>query len=259
MDNARIRNKPDVPPTTVSIHGTKQLQAPRPRSSRAGPALRIEGCEFPDDLLYDPDGLAWAREEADGVVRIGITSILAAVAGRITRVTGRPTGVLYERGRAVGTVESGKYFGPIRTPVGGTLIAVNDGVLARSKTLSERPYAEGWFARVRPTAIDADRGALLPADRAAGAFAGQISALRVRCFAAFPDYEMVEIGTECAAVLSKLNELLAQVEPGAVVHIASDDPTAEVEMRRWSEETRRPLVDSRREGTLFHFLVRNAW
>lgn len=220
--------------------------------------MRIEGCEFPDDALYETDGLVWVRVEPSGEVRIGITAILAAVAGRLVRVTGRPTGVHYERGRSIGTVEGGQYFGPIRTPVSGTLVAVNDDVLVRAKTLSERPYAEGWFARVRPTAFEANGSALVPADRAGGILAAQISALRVRCFAAFPDYEMVEIGTECAAVLVKLNELLAQVEPDAVVHIVSDDPTAEVEMRRWSDETGRPVIDSRREQSLYHFLVRNA-
>jgi len=67
---------------------------------------------------------------------------------------------------------------------------------------------------------------------------------------------MFEIGTECAAVLVKLNELLTQVAIGEVVHLVTDDPTAPIEMVRWSDETGQPVIDERREGTLFHFLVR---
>ena len=69
---------------------------------------------------------------------------------------------------------------------------------------------------------------------------------------------MIEIGTECAAVLTKLNDLLVRIEPGEVVHIVSDDPTAPIEMVRWSDQTGQPVIETRREGNLYHFLVRKA-
>ena len=86
----------------------------------------------------------------------------------------------------------------------------------------------------------------------------QIAALHIRCFAAFPDYEMFEIGVECAAVLVKLNELLVEVPLGEIVHLVTDDPTSPIEMVRWSDETGQPVIDQRREGPLFHFLVRKT-
>jgi TusA-related sulfurtransferase len=67
---------------------------------------------------------------------------------------------------------------------------------------------------------------------------------------------MYEIGTECAAVLVKLDELLSRMEVGEVVHIVSDDWTAPMEMDRWSTETGHPIADARKEGNLYHFLVR---
>ena len=81
--------------------------------------MKIDGCEFPDDLLYDPDGLVWARPLPSGEIEVGITSIYAAVAGRIAKVSGKSPGVAYAKGSALGFLESGKYFGPIRAPVGG--------------------------------------------------------------------------------------------------------------------------------------------
>jgi len=218
--------------------------------------MKIDGCEFPDDLLYDSDGLVWARPVSSGDIEVGITSIYAAVAGPIAKVSGKSAGVEYTSGSAIGFLESGKYFGPIRAPVGGVLLEINPKVLARPRTMTEGVYGDGWVARVRPSNLAADRRSLLTLPAEAGRLAKQITTLRVRCFAAFPDHEMFEIGTECAAVLVKLNELLTQVSVGEVVHLVTDDPTAPIEMVRWSDETGQPVIDERKEGPLFHFLVR---
>jgi len=67
---------------------------------------------------------------------------------------------------------------------------------------------------------------------------------------------MYEIGTECSAVLVRLNELLATTSVGDVVHLVTDDPTSYVEMVRWTDQTGQELVDWRQEGNLFHFIVR---
>jgi len=219
--------------------------------------MRIDSCEFPDDLLYDEDGLVWARVEPSGDVVIGITTIYAAVAGRPTRISSKPVGVEYERGKAIANFESGKYFGPIRSPVAGRLLRVNEAVLANPRLVTDSLYNSGWIARLRPTR-DEEARALQKAGDAEPRLRNQIAALHVRCFAAFPDFEMVEIGTECAAVLSRLNELLSRIQIGDVVHVVSDDLTAPIEMTRWSDQTGQPIIDERREGNLFHFLVRKV-
>ena len=218
--------------------------------------MKIDGCEFPDDLLYDSEGLVWARPSDSGDAVVGITSIHAAIAGRIAKVTAKSPGVPLARGAAIGFLESGTYFGPIRAPLGGVLQEVNQTVLAKPRTMIEGLYGDGWVARLRPSNLARDRSALLAFPAARELLAKQIVALRVRCFAAFPDYEMFEIGIECAAILVKLNELLTQVQVGEVVHLVTDDPTSPIEMVRWSDQTGQPIIDERREGNLFHFLVR---
>ena len=220
--------------------------------------MRIQGCEFPDDCLYDEEGLMWARLEPGGDAVVGITSILAAIAGKLTAVKAKPIGAENARGRSIGSIEGGRYFGTLRSPVGGVLVAVNDEVLRKPKILSELPYSSGWFARVRPTNLTNDEALLKSAEGAADLLESQIRALHARCFAAFPDYEMFEIGVECAAVLVRLNEVIARIEVGEVIHIVSDDATAPVEIAQWSEETGQPVVDARREGNLFHYLVRKV-
>lgn len=218
--------------------------------------MKIGSCDFPDDLLYDPDGLVWVRLEPSGDVVLGVTAIQAAIAGRLMRITARPTSVIYDRGRGLGTIESCRYFGSIRTPVRGLLLETNGNVIERPAQLSERPYAEGWFARLRPSAWEQDRKDLRSVAEARDHLASQIEALHVHCFAAFPDYELVEIGTECQAVLTKLDETLRDAKEGEVVHLVSDDWTAPAEMVNWSQRTGYPVIEERKEGNLYHFLVR---
>src|SRR5437899_2122506 len=111
--------------------------------------MKIEHCEFPNDLLYDPEGLVWTRLLESGEVVVGITSIHAALAGPVAKVSAKPLAASYPRNAAIGFLESGKYFGPIRTPLRGILREVNTAVLAKPRTLTDASYDAGWFARLR--------------------------------------------------------------------------------------------------------------
>ena len=220
--------------------------------------MKIESCEFPNDLLYDPEGLVWARLSDSGDVTLGITSIYAAVVGRPAKVTAKSPGFAVAKGGATGFLESGRYFGPIRSPLSGVVTEINERVLTNPRNLTDSIYGEGWFARVRPSNLHVEITSLVALPSGREVLAKQIASLRVRCFAAFPDYEMFEIGIECAAILVKLDELLAHLAVGEVVHLVTDAPTAPIEMVRWSDQTGQPVIDERREGSLFHFLVRKV-
>ena len=121
----------------------------------------------------------WARPEGREVV-VGITAIQAAMAGKLAKVTAKPAGAGYARGRVIGTLESGMYFGTVKAPVGGVLITVNDRILGTPKFLSESPYREGWFARLRPTNWSADRDLLMPIEKAKGILEKQIEEVAVQ-------------------------------------------------------------------------------
>jgi TusA-related sulfurtransferase len=69
---------------------------------------------------------------------------------------------------------------------------------------------------------------------------------------------MFEIGIECAATLSKLDDLISGIEGGQIIHLVSDDPMADIEMTRWSEQTGQKLIETRKEGNLLNFLVQKA-
>src|SRR5579883_2241450 len=58
--------------------------------------------------------------------------------------------------------------------------------------------------------------------------------------------------------LVNLNDLLSRARIGTVVHIVSDDPTSDLEILRWSDQTGNEFLESRKEGNIYHFLVRKT-
>ena len=219
--------------------------------------MQIEHCEFPDDLLYHLEDNTWAKE-ASGMVTVGVTGLLSTIAGKLTSARIKHVGSLVNRGSSLGTLEGVKFVGPIPSPVSGIVVEVNDKVVNRPKLVNDSPYADGWIVRLKPTSFLVERILLSRSLDAAETFRKRIAEMHARCFKAFPDFEMVEIGTECSAVLVHLNDLLKTVQVGEAVHLVTDDPTSYVEMVRWSDQFHHELVDWRKEGNLFHFIVRKS-
>jgi len=79
----------------------------------------VRGCNLPDDLLYDVDNHTWFKEMGDGNVRLGMTTVATALAGRLVAVTPKKAGRSVEAGKSCATVESGKWVGPAKSAAGG--------------------------------------------------------------------------------------------------------------------------------------------
>lgn len=225
--------------------------------SKSNPkAMKINHCTFPEGLFYDIENLVWIKINTDNLVTIGITSILASIAGRLSTIKLKKVGTKVERQKSIGTIESIKYFGVVRSPLNGRLVEINDSIINRPKIANDSPYTEGWFARMECSNLMEDIKGLGTIENSQDKINSLIERLHVRCFIAFPDHEMFEIGVECAATLTKLDELMKGITIGEVVHLVSDDPTADLEMIRWSEQNNQSLLEIRTEANLFHFIVK---
>jgi glycine cleavage system H protein len=220
--------------------------------------LQVEFCEFPDDALYDFENNVWVRKE-NGQIVLGITSILSALAGKLTRVNIKPVGSVVGKAQSIATIESSRYFGAVRSPFSSSRItAINFELQSRPKLANDYPYSDGWFVKLQPSDVDRDVRNLSSSIGSEDRIRSVIHNLRVRCFKAYPDYELWEIGVECAAVLVRLSELIERCAVGEVVHVVSDDPTADIEMVRWSDQSGQELLESRTERNLTHFIVRKV-
>ncbi len=96
------------------------------------------GCNIPEDLYYWIEKHAWAREDGSGELTVGITDVAQHLAARVVAITTKKVGKVLERGQSVATVESGKWVGPVPTPVDGEVTAVNPDLAVRSDPRQQR-------------------------------------------------------------------------------------------------------------------------
>ena len=216
----------------------------------------INNCNFPDNLLYDPDNFVWIDTSDSDSIKIGITPILSSISGKIKTIKLKKKDIFIEKGKSLGSIESLKYFGIVRSPVNGKINEINLSVLSKPKQVNDSPYDLGWLVKIVPSNLEKELNYLKSIDRCHIEFKTLIDKFHIRCFKAYPDYEMYELGTECAATLAKLDDLLTQVNIGEIVYLASDDITADLELARWSKERSQSILEVRKEGSIFHFLVK---
>ena len=170
--------------------------------------MKIDNCSFPEDLLYDAENFIWISNK-EKTVTIGFTTIMTSIAGKLSRIKLKPVDTKLEKGKSCGTLESAKYFGVVRTPVSGIIVQVNKSLMDKPKLANDSPYTEGWFVKIEPSDMG-DMRTLETIENCHDKMSLAIQKLRVRCFAAFPDHEMFEIGVECSATLAKLDELIGK-------------------------------------------------
>ncbi|MCF2136314.1 MAG: glycine cleavage system protein H [Candidatus Thorarchaeota archaeon] len=124
--------------------------------------VTYEGFDFPEDLYYTDDQV-WVKKE-NGKVRLGFTTFGMDLAGKIKFVRLRPAGRDIKAGKSIGTLESGKWTGPVKSPVTGKLVEVNEELKGNPGLLNEDPYGKGWIAVIEATNLDEELAALQGAD-----------------------------------------------------------------------------------------------
>ena len=218
--------------------------------------MNINNCNFPDHLLYDLNNFIWINHCHNNLFTLGITPIITSLSGKLNSIKFKEIGSFIEKGKSVASIESSKYFGMIRTPFSGILKEINHDLLYNPKLANNSPYEKGWFVKILLNGKKSHNNSLDSVSNCENKLRSIISDLKVKCFKVFPDHEMYEIGQECVATLSKLDELLVRVNIGEIIYLVSDDVTADLELMRWSNDSSQPIIDLWRDGSLFHFLIK---
>ena len=130
----------------------------------------VRGCNIPENLYYWVEKHAWALPMDDGTVKIGITDVAQNLAKGIVNATPKDAGRTVQKGKSAGTLESGKWVGPVTSPISGEIVEVNEAVKAKPSLLNEDPYGAGWFVRVKPTDWAGESASLLQGEVAVVAY-----------------------------------------------------------------------------------------
>jgi glycine cleavage system H protein len=144
----------------------------------------VRGCDLPEDLFYLIEKHVWVRRLEGSLVRLGMTSVAAKLAGgglNAVTVSARKVGQEVAQGKSVATLESSKFVGPVPAPVSGVLVRGNDRLEAEPNIAATDPYGEGWIAEVEATNWEAEVAGLVTGAEGITAYAAKLEAEGISC------------------------------------------------------------------------------
>ena len=108
--------------------------------------MEIEGYNFPDDIYYHKEHY-WAKVEGNKVI-IGTSDFAQKLAGQVVYVELPSVGRVVEQGKPCGSMESGKWVGRVKAPIGGKILEANSELEWESGIVNSDPYGKGWLTKI---------------------------------------------------------------------------------------------------------------
>ena len=140
------------------------------------------GCDIPEDLYYDVERDVWIRFEGD-IAILGMTDPAQTRCGKLVAVRFKKPGKVVKQGRALATIESGKWVGPFPAPFTCEVVETNEATFAQDIVVANKdPYGAGWMVKVRPLNLDGERDHLVTGEEAVKRYIEKIEAAGIRCF-----------------------------------------------------------------------------
>jgi len=123
--------------------------------------MEIEGYIFPDDLYYS-DQFLWVRIEVDNLAIIGLNELAVNAVKEFALIEiFFPAGYEITAGKPVGASDSWKGSLTLYSPISGKIVEVNQDVEYDPQLVIKDPYGAGWFFKVSPTNLLAEKEALM--------------------------------------------------------------------------------------------------
>ena len=101
-------------------------------------------------ILRYTDDHEWARLEGD-TVTVGITAFAQDQLGELVFVELPTVGTVVTQGDEAAVVESVKAAGEVKSPVGGTIMEINESLVDTPEKVNDDPMGEGCIYRVAIT------------------------------------------------------------------------------------------------------------
>ena len=135
---------------------------------------KVNGCVILKDLHYNVDNNTWIRVIDDSTVAIGMTDVAQNMAGPLLHAKTKKIGTARKLGKPIATVESGKYVGPVKSPVAGEITKINENLAGDAGLINRSPYNSGWIVEMKANDLQGDLAALVTGDAAVYAYKEKI-------------------------------------------------------------------------------------
>jgi glycine cleavage system H protein len=141
----------------------------------------VKGCVVVKDLHYNINNNTWIKVVDDNTVVVGMTDIAQSLAGPLLHAKTKSPGTARRLGKPIATVESGKYVGPVKSPVTGEITKVNEALAGDAGLINRSPYRDGWIVEMSAENLAADLAEMVTGDDAVTAYTEKIEQDGIEC------------------------------------------------------------------------------
>ena len=142
---------------------------------------KVKGCVVVKDLHYNIKNNTWIKVVDDNTVVVGMTDIAQSLAGPLLHAKTKSSGTARRLGKPIATVESGKYVGPVKSPVTGEITKVNEALAGDAGLINRSPYNDGWIVEMSADNLAADLAEMVTGDAAVAAYTEKIEQEGIEC------------------------------------------------------------------------------
>lgn len=139
----------------------------------------VQRYRVPTDRAYERDTNIWVQRRGD-VVWIGLDELGQEMNGDMAFIQLAVPGTEVRRGDELGSMEAGKYVGPILSPMSGTVRAVNRAVLDTPRLVNTDPLDAGWLVEIEPASDEALGHLVSDPDEIAAWFDARVREFRLK-------------------------------------------------------------------------------
>lgn len=144
---------------------------------------KINGCVILKDLHYNVDNNTWVRVIDDHTVAVGMTDVAQNLAGPLLHAKTKKVGTSRALGKPIATVESGKYVGPVKSPVTGEISKINDSLASDAGLINRSPYNNGWIVEMKADNLSEELKNMVSGDEAVAAYKEKIERDKIQACA----------------------------------------------------------------------------
>ncbi|MGC4005940.1 MAG: glycine cleavage system protein GcvH [Pirellulales bacterium] len=107
----------------------------------------------PETLLYakSHEWVAISQDGADKIATVGVSAFAVEALTDLVHMQLPAVGKAFKPGQVFGEIESVKAVSDLYSPVEGTVVEVNSGLVDKLETLNSDPYGAGWMVKFKLT------------------------------------------------------------------------------------------------------------
>jgi glycine cleavage system H protein len=116
---------------------------------------KIDKYNVDTGLFYDQNEYFWVKI-SDNIARVGMSPLIQETSGAFVAVQMNDLNKEFNQGEAFGSIEAEKHVGPLKMPLSGKILKVNDEVIENPRLINYDPYGDGWIMEMELTNADTE-------------------------------------------------------------------------------------------------------